>query len=187
MRICIFLIDGSSLWQSPTNETGYTGVSRCLTTRNTTRVCGRVAWCDSVRMLATCSWRCSRKTESHVATSTGRKSDNRWRYTSRSFFQIRLVRVYISSISGNDGIVCPPSNFFWIVNDGLVAMTLPRRPWNLRLLQKQGIKHLVPLSPETRPTIHNFPYSYRTEIPTEGYCLYAINSPDEFYKCLRRV
>lgn len=49
-----------------------------------------------------------------------------------------------------------PWNFSWIVSGELAAMACPRTKENLEFLVKNGIRHLVTLSPETRPPIDNF-------------------------------
>jgi hypothetical protein len=74
-------------------------------------------------------------------------------------------------MSNNDEeVVYPPYNFSWIVKDELAAMGWPKKPSNLRFLQKQGIKHLVTLSSELRPPIDILADLRWTEIPVEDLC-----------------
>jgi atypical dual specificity phosphatase len=74
----------------------------------------------------------------------------------------------------------PPNNFSWIVKNELAAMAWPRKSSNLRFLEKQGIKHLVTLSPEMRPPIHTSPDLKWTEIPIEEFCSPSVNQMKEF-------
>ncbi|XP_033607073.1 dual specificity protein phosphatase 23-like isoform X2 [Cryptotermes secundus] len=76
--------------------------------------------------------------------------------------------------------VYPPNNFSWIVKEELAAMAWPRMPSNLRFLEKQGIKHLVTLSPEMRPPIHTFAELKWTEIPVEEFCSPSVTQIKEF-------
>jgi atypical dual specificity phosphatase len=74
----------------------------------------------------------------------------------------------------------PPNNFSWIVAGELAAMAWPRVASNLRFLEKQGIKHLVTLSPEMRPPIHTLPDLKWTEIPIEEFCSPSVSQMKEF-------
>jgi hypothetical protein len=80
----------------------------------------------------------------------------------------------------HEEVVYPPNNFSWIVKDELAAMARPGLPSNLRFLEKQGIKHLVTLSPEMRPPIHTFPELKWTEIPVEEFCSPSVSQMKEF-------
>lgn len=47
--------------------------------------------------------------------------------------------------------VYPPWNYSWVVDKELAAMALPRNEANMRFLEREGIKHLITLSPEKLP------------------------------------
>jgi protein-tyrosine phosphatase len=82
--------------------------------------------------------------------------------------------------SDDEEVVYPPNNFSWIVKDELAAMAWPKTPSNLRFLRKQGIKHLVTLSPELTPPIHALADLKWTEIPIEDLCSPSISQMKKF-------
>ena len=72
-------------------------------------------------------------------------------------------------MENNEELIYPPLNFSWIVKNELAAMAWPQSIANLQFLEKQGIKHLVTLSPEKRPPIHSFPNLKWTEIAIKEF------------------
>jgi protein-tyrosine phosphatase len=83
--------------------------------------------------------------------------------------------------------VYPPDNFSWIVKDELAAMAWPRVPSNLHFIEKQGIKHLVTLSPEMRPPIHTSADLKWTEIPIEEFCSPSVSQMKEFIEICQKA
>ncbi|PSN37345.1 hypothetical protein C0J52_18816 [Blattella germanica] len=69
----------------------------------------------------------------------------------------------------DDDFFYPPWNFSWVVQDELAAMAWPQSTGNLKFLEKQGIKHIVTLSPEKRPPMNAYPNMKWTEIATKEF------------------
>lgn len=62
-----------------------------------------------------------------------------------------------------------PWNFSWIVPGELAGMACPRTKKNLEFLVRNGVRHLVTLSPETRPPVDGFDEIEWTLIPVEEF------------------
>lgn len=90
-------------------------------------------------------------------------------------------------MSGNEEeVVHPPYNFTWIVKDELAAMACPKTLFNIRFLKKEGIKHLVTLSPESAPPIRTFSDLKWTEIPIEDLSPPSVSQIKKFIDvCLK--
>ncbi|XP_008195342.2 dual specificity protein phosphatase 23 [Tribolium castaneum] len=63
----------------------------------------------------------------------------------------------------------PPYNFSWLVEKELACMAWPQSVYNLEFLRKEGISHLVTLSPEKIPPIVDFPQIEWTRIDIEEF------------------
>ncbi|KAJ9585803.1 hypothetical protein L9F63_002394 [Diploptera punctata] len=86
----------------------------------------------------------------------------------------------------NEEYVYPPWNFSWIIENELAAMAWPQSTANLLFIEKQGIKHLVTLSPEKRPPIHSFPNLNWTEIAIKEFRSPSISQIRKFIDVCKR-
>lgn len=59
----------------------------------------------------------------------------------------------------------PPWNFSWVVENELAVMGWPQTTANVKFIVKEGIRHLVTLSPEKLPALSAFPDLHWTQIP----------------------
>lgn len=95
------------------------------------------------------------------------------------------VVIYVMSNDGEE-VAYAPWNFSWVVEDELAVMAWPQTPENLRYILKQGIRHLVTLSPEKKPPIHAFPDLKWTEIGIEEFRSPSIRQIEKFIDVCQR-
>ncbi|XP_044264161.1 dual specificity protein phosphatase 23-like [Tribolium madens] len=76
--------------------------------------------------------------------------------------------------------VIPPYNFSWFVEGELACMAWPQTVYNLEFLRREGIAHLVTLSPEKLPPIGDFPQMGWTRIDVEEFEAPSLNDIIKF-------
>lgn len=85
-----------------------------------------------------------------------------------------------------DEVYYPPWNFSWVIDGVLAAMASPRSEGNMKYVAKQGIKHLITLSPECRPAIFAAPQVEWTEIGIDEFEAPTIQQIKKFIEICQR-
>lgn len=81
----------------------------------------------------------------------------------------------------------PPWNFTWVISGELAAMAWPQTTENLQYLVNVGIRHLITLSPEKRPSdIYKFPELQWSEIPIQEFEAPTIKQIKKFIDLCQR-
>lgn len=81
----------------------------------------------------------------------------------------------------------PPWNFNWIVKDKLAGMAWPQSVSNLNYIVKQGVNHLITLSPERKPPVGSCPSLKWTVIPIEEFEAPSIKQIKQFIEICQRA